>query len=69
MDLLITMGQPSPPTTKIMIKIQPTVVPSFLVDQTGIRTVSPHSYLLQHQPIQQTNGVSKICFFIFTPSS
>ena len=66
MHLLITTGQPSPPTTKIMIKIQPTVVPLLLVDQTGINTVTPHSYLLHFQPIHQTVGVSKISF-LFSP--
>ena len=64
MDLLITMGQPSPPTTKIMMNIQ-AAVPLLLMDQTGIRTVGPHSCLLHLQP-QQTFGVSKISF-LFSP--
>ena len=67
MDLLITMGQPSPPTTKIMMKLH-SIVPSFgVVGQTGINTVRPNSYLLQ-QTIGLI-GVSKISFFIFTPST
>ena len=66
MHLLITTGQPSPPTTKIMMKLH-TVVPSLLVvGQTGINTVTTHSYLLHHHPIQQTLGVSKISF-LFSP--
>ena len=66
MHLLITTGQPSPPTTKIMMKLH-TVVPSLLVvGQTGINTVGPNSYLLQVKPIQQTIGVSKISF-LFSP--
>ena len=61
MHLLITTGQPSPPTTKIMMKLH-TVVPSLMVvGQTGINTVRPNSYLLQ-----QTIGVSKISF-LFSP--
>ena len=63
MDLLITMGQPSPPTTKIMIHIQ-AVVPSIMVVQTGINAVSTHTYLLHFQSI--TVGVSKISF-LFSP--
>ena len=65
MHLFITTGQPSPPTTKIMMNLQ-VAVPFLLVDQTGINTVRPHSFLLQLQPIQQTLGVSKISF-LFSP--
>ena len=65
MHLLITTGQPSPPTTKIMMKIQ-LAVPLLLVDQTGINTVTSHSYLLHFKPFQQTIGVSKISF-LFSP--
>ena len=65
MDLLITMGQPSPPTTKIMMNLQ-AIVPSVGVGQTGIRAVGPNSYLLHFQSIQQTVGVSKISF-LFSP--
>ena len=63
MDLLITTGQPSPPTTKIMMKLH-TVVPSVRVGQTGIKTVTTHTYLLHFQSI--TVGVSKISF-LFSP--
>ena len=59
MDLLITMGRPSPPTTKIMIKIQATV-PSIGVEQTGLKAVIPNSYLLLQQ---QSTGVSNILIF------
>ena len=62
MHLLITTGQPSPPTTKIMMKLH-TVVPSVRVGQTGINTVRPHSFLLH---FQQRIGVSKISF-LFSP--
>ena len=60
MDLLITMGRPSPPTTKIMINI-PATVPSIGVEQTGLELVAviPNSYLLQ----QQSTGVSHILIF------
>ena len=65
MDLLITTGQPSPPTTKIMMNLQ-AIVPSVGVGQTGIRAVGTNSYLLHFQSIQQTVGVSKISF-LFSP--
>ena len=66
MDLLITTGQPSPPTTKIMMKLH-TIVPSLMVvGQTGINTVVPKHYLIHIKSIQQTFGVSKICF-LFSP--
>ena len=58
MDLPFSMGRPSPPTTKIMIKIQATV-PSIGVEQTGLKAVMPNSYLLQ----QQSTGVSNILIF------
>ena len=61
MDLPFSMGRPSPPTTKIMIKIQATV-PSIWVEQTGLKAVIPNwanSYLLQQQP----TGVSNILIF------
>ena len=67
MHLLITTGQPSPPTTKIMMKLH-TVVPSLLVvGQTGINTVGPNSYLLHVKSIQQTIGVSKISLIYCNP--
>ena len=67
MHLLITTGQPSPPTTKIMMKlVHHSVVPSVWVGQTGIKTVTTHTYLLHFQSIQQTVGVSKISF-LFSP--
>ena len=63
MHLLITTGQPSPPTTKIMMKLH-TVVPSVMVvGQTGINTVVPKHCLIH---IKSTIGVSKISF-LFSP--
>jgi len=55
MDLVITMGQPSPPMTRIMIQSL-TTVQSHTVRQTGTISVPTSTHSTQQQPI----GVSSL---------